>query len=39
MGLMNFIEAKQVFIEDIEKVNRREFFENYAGIIVAGMTK
>ncbi|MVN91365.1 TetR/AcrR family transcriptional regulator [Mucilaginibacter aquatilis] len=37
MGLMNFIEAKKVFIEEIIKLNRKDLLELYADIIVGGM--
>ncbi|CAM3741447.1 TetR/AcrR family transcriptional regulator [Mucilaginibacter galii] len=37
MGLMNFIEAKKVFIEEIEKLQREELLKLYSEILVAGM--
>lgn len=37
MGLMNFIEAKQVFIEEIERINRKELLEVYTETMIAGM--
>ncbi|UEG52499.1 TetR/AcrR family transcriptional regulator [Mucilaginibacter daejeonensis] len=39
MGLMNFIEAKKVFIEDIVKLKRTGLLETYSEIIVSGMSK
>lgn len=39
MGLMNFIEAKRVFIEDLEKISRKELLKLYAETLVAGMTR
>jgi AcrR family transcriptional regulator len=37
MGLMNFIEAKRVFIEDFEKIERKELLKVYSETLVAGM--
>jgi len=37
MGLMNFIEAKKVFIEEIEKLKRDELLKLYSEILIAGM--
>ena len=37
MGLMNFIEAKRVFIEDLEKISRKELLKLYADTLVAGL--
>jgi AcrR family transcriptional regulator len=37
MGLMNFIEAKKVFIEDIEQLDRKELLNLYAEVIIAGL--
>jgi AcrR family transcriptional regulator len=37
MGLMNFIEAKRVFIEDFEKIGRKELLKLYSDTLVAGM--
>jgi AcrR family transcriptional regulator len=37
MGLMNFIEAKKVFIEDIEKLSRKDLLSLYAEIVVEGL--
>ncbi|MFD1258012.1 hypothetical protein ACFQ3S_14480 [Mucilaginibacter terrae] len=37
MGLMNFIEAKKVFIEEIEKLQREDLLKLYSEILVAGM--
>ncbi|UEG51654.1 TetR/AcrR family transcriptional regulator [Mucilaginibacter daejeonensis] len=37
MGLMNFIEAKKVFIEEIVKLKRQDLLEIYADIVVNGM--
>lgn len=37
MGLMNFIEAKKVFIEEIVKLNRKDLLEMYSDIIVNGL--
>ncbi len=37
MGLMNFIEAKKVFIEDIEKLERKGLLLLYAETIIAGL--
>lgn len=37
MGLMNFIEAKKIFIEDIIKLKRKDLLQQYSEIIVRGM--
>jgi AcrR family transcriptional regulator len=37
MGLMNFIEAKQVFIEEMEKIDRQQLLEVYIETLIAGM--
>jgi len=37
MGLMNFIEAKRIFIEDFEKIGRKELLKVYSETLVAGM--
>jgi len=37
MGLMNFIEAKKVFIEEIEKLKREDLLKLYSETLVAGM--
>ncbi|QRR00120.1 TetR/AcrR family transcriptional regulator [Dyadobacter sandarakinus] len=37
MGLMNFIEAKRLFIEDIGKINRKDLLEVYTETLIAGM--
>ncbi len=37
MGLMNFIEAKKVFIEEIVKLKKKDLLKTYAEIIVSGM--
>jgi AcrR family transcriptional regulator len=37
MGLMNFIEAKKVFIEEIVKLKRKDLLQLYSEIIVGGM--
>ncbi|WP_460678528.1 TetR/AcrR family transcriptional regulator [Mucilaginibacter koreensis] len=37
MGLMNFIEAKKVFIEDIVKLQREDLLRLYAEILIKGM--
>jgi AcrR family transcriptional regulator len=39
MGLMNFIEAKKVFIEEIEKLKQEDLLKLYSEILVAGMKK
>lgn len=38
MGMMNFIEAKRVFIEDFEKIDRKKMMRTYANLLVSGMT-
>ena len=38
MGIMNFIESKRVFIEDFEKIDRKQLVRSYASILVAGMS-
>lgn len=37
MGLMNFIEAKRVFIEEIVKLERKDLLELYSEIVVGGL--
>ncbi len=37
MGLMNFIEAKKVFIEEIMKLKRKDLLQQYSEIVVRGM--
>ena len=37
MGIMNFIESKRVFIEQFEKIDRKELVKAYAETLVAGM--
>ena len=37
MGLMNFIEAKKVFIDEIEKLKQEDLLKLYSEILVAGM--
>lgn len=37
MGLMNFIESKRVFIEEFEKIDRKQLLQVYCETLVAGM--
>jgi AcrR family transcriptional regulator len=37
MGLMNFIEAKKVFIEEIENLKREDLLKIYSEILIRGM--
>lgn len=37
MGMMQFVESKQNFIENIEEIDRKKLIESYVDIMVAGM--
>jgi hypothetical protein len=37
MGLMNFIEAKKIFIEEIMKLERKELLQQYSEIVMRGL--
>lgn len=37
MGMMNFLESKKNFIENVDKLDRKKLFESYVETLVAGL--